>query len=218
MLSASQEATLHPSVTGIIAPVCPELEPETQLAIERDLGKKCLLLGLQFPDQLWSLPVDQITPVPPAPHAPELGTVVEFLERSLRTHGAHKLFYASFGSHFTPVRRPELTTYLLDSLREARMPFIFANASPNSKLSQEYIDEVNAEGVGLITGMAPQMLILGHKATGFFIVRFLIKGGRAVLMQAESLWLEQLGRGHPQRDAHGLLPFRGGPRRVRLSV
>jgi hypothetical protein len=45
MLSEVQEACWHPSVTGIIAPVTPELEHETQEAVEEELGKKCLLLG-----------------------------------------------------------------------------------------------------------------------------------------------------------------------------
>jgi hypothetical protein len=95
---------------------------------------------------------------------------MEYLDSKLVAFGPRSVFFASFGSHFTPTLRPELIRYLLDSLRESKTPFIFANASPNSKLDAKYINEVNNSGDGLILGFAPQMSILEHEATACFIV------------------------------------------------
>jgi hypothetical protein len=187
MLSDVQEASRHPAVTGIIAPVTPELEEETQRAVEQELGKKCILLGyatfmlptphqgevnanlgyrIQFPEPLWSsLPLSIDTPLKPSD-----AQTIAFLDSALSTPGPKSVFFASFGSHFTPVLRPELTRYLLDSLRESGTPFIFANASPNSNLDAAYIEEINKSGDGLVMGFVPQMRILEHPATGCFIV------------------------------------------------
>ena len=54
------------------------------------------------------------------------------------------------------------------------MPFIFATAGAPSGLIDEISRMLAAEKdstLGMICGFAPQMFILNHEATGFFLVR-----------------------------------------------
>lgn len=161
MFVAWQKATALPEFTGFIVPSSVNLEPNAQAAMEHTTGKKCLLVGLQYPVSLWDTPIDEITPVPQPLSAeaskPGIQRLIHFLEQIRKEHGDHQLYYISLGSDTFPTTRPELITFLLESFREQRVPFVFADAAPQSSLSDAYIEEINRSGIGHIyKGFAPQ--------------------------------------------------------------
>ena len=87
------------------------------------------------------------------------------------TYNAH----GSFGTTYFPARRPDQVQLLIKSLLTAQppVPFIFATAGAPAGLVDETSAILQAEkdsALGLICGFAPQMFILNHAATGFFLV------------------------------------------------
>lgn len=66
--------------------------------------------------------------------------------------------------------RPELVTYLLDSLYENQIPFVFSYPSRFASLTKEYADQVNSQEDCCIVKFAPQWAALEHPATGYFVV------------------------------------------------
>jgi hypothetical protein len=93
---------------------------------------------------------------------------------------------SSTGSLFFPALRPELLQWILESLYEHKIPFVFANGAQMASFPQDLIDRFNALEGCCITKFAPQWEILEHAAVGFFIVRFrfpLLVCGRSISRQ-----------------------------------
>lgn len=74
-----------------------------------------------------------------------------------------------FFSVFFPALRPDLIVHLVQTLLAIEQPFIFALASPFASLSAELVAKVEASGLGVFSKFAPQMAVLKHKATGWFL-------------------------------------------------
>ena len=87
----------------------------------------------------------------------------------------NSIYYYSFGTLFFPVARPDQIKLLIKSLLAADppMPFIFGTAGAPPGLVDEISAMLTGEKptMGIICGFAPQMFILNHMATGFFLVR-----------------------------------------------
>ena len=66
--------------------------------------------------------------------------------------------------------RPELVTIVLSALKEIKVPFLFAYASPFAQVPPELLKEIDESADGLAVKFAPQWAIINHAATGFFIV------------------------------------------------
>lgn len=84
--------------------------------------------------------------------------------------------YYSFGTLFFPAGRPDQIQLLIKSLLTANppMPFIFGTAGAPSGLVDDISAMLAAEddsALGIICGFAPQLFILNHAATGYFLVR-----------------------------------------------
>lgn len=75
-----------------------------------------------------------------------------------------------FGSQFWPVLKPELVPWLLESLHENHIPFLFSHASPFAQLPQNFIEKIDAQEDSCIIKFAPQLAVLQHPATGCFVV------------------------------------------------
>lgn len=76
----------------------------------------------------------------------------------------------SFGTAFWPANRPELITYLLDSLMDKDVPFVFAHASFMDRLGPDVLEKINSRDNAIEVKFAPQWAVLQHPATGFFVV------------------------------------------------
>ncbi len=112
--------------------------------------------------------------------------ILSFLDRMEAKHGKNSVFYAksayysarlapsdarfSFGSQFWPVLKPELVPWLLESLHENHIPFLFSHASPFAQLPQNFIEKIEAQEDSCIIKFAPQLAVLQHPATGCFVV------------------------------------------------
>lgn len=80
----------------------------------------------------------------------------------------------SFGSLYSPSRRPDLLETLVESLLsvDPPFPFLFATATIGHVISDRVRRLVaDSGGRGMITGFAPQLHVLQHRATGWFLVR-----------------------------------------------
>ncbi|ODO04621.1 hypothetical protein I350_05227 [Cryptococcus amylolentus CBS 6273] len=156
--------TIHDSdVTGVVVPFIEELEPRSTATLEKELGKSIYAVGPQLPQEMWDGTVSQT-----APDA-EGQKVIRFLNDMKIKHGPMTVAYASFGSIFFPFTRPEIVTYLLESLREKNMPLVFAYPSglrpPPPRLLEPF---EGLEDVCLVK-FAPQWQVLNHEATAFFV-------------------------------------------------
>jgi hypothetical protein len=114
--------------------------------------------------------------------------VLDFLDRMNAKHGAKKSFLTSgrqmsahhhwcsisIGSEFWPITRPELVTYLLESLQEARAPFVLAFSSPFAQLPPPIVGMLDSQEDACISKLAPQWAVLDHPSTGFFMVHILL--------------------------------------------
>ena len=122
---------------------------------------------------------------------------MQFLDQAVTRFGKHSVLYIrlffftlepyrrtltcyqSFGSLHFPVNRPDQIQLLIKSLLAADppMPFVFgaATAPPSlvNEISAMLTEEKNST-IGVICGFAPQMFILNHVATGFFLVRIML--------------------------------------------
>lgn len=85
------------------------------------------------------------------------------------------MFYRSFGTVYFPSLRPDQIKLLIKSLLAAEppLPFVFGTAGAPPDLVDDISTTLSAEDasdIGIICGFAPQMFILNHAATGFFLV------------------------------------------------
>jgi UDP:flavonoid glycosyltransferase YjiC (YdhE family) len=86
-------------------------------------------------------------------------------------HAKHgrSVAYVSFGSIWFPAARPELVQYLLTSLIQNSVPFLFAYATEMFAPPQYLIELVDNYEDGESVKFAPQWQVLEHPATSFFV-------------------------------------------------
>ncbi|ODN77735.1 hypothetical protein L202_04876 [Cryptococcus amylolentus CBS 6039] len=156
-------AFLHKNTVGITMAFTGELEPEAVAALESELGKTIFTVGPQFPEEMWeedfSVKAD----------SDDDRRVVAFLDHMQEKHGSRSVCYISFGSLFFPLLRPELIRYILQTLQESGIPFVFAYASGVAPVPPELIEEFVGLEDACLVKFAPQWAVLKHAATGFFI-------------------------------------------------
>ncbi|WVQ81833.1 hypothetical protein IAT38_003960 [Cryptococcus sp. DSM 104549] len=155
---------VHDKATvGIILPSAAEMEPENVKALEEELGKRIYMVGPQFSEAEWTKPVT-VQPV-----TDDDKRVFTFLSNMSAKHGPKSVCYVSFGSLFFPHRRPELVTYILQSLRDAGVPFVFAYASGLAQVPEGLLEEFAGIEDACLVKFAPQWGVLNHEATGWFV-------------------------------------------------
>lgn len=169
-----QEATkslLHPNVAGIVIPTSPELEPDVDKILAGVIGGECLQVGPQFPERWWREDLRGTSRLELSRNDAE---VLAFLDDKHRRFGANSVVYISFGSEYSPSKRPDLletlvTTLLTPEDPDNPLPFIFATATTTELFSPELYERVQKSGIGWFTRFAPQQLVLQHPATGWFL-------------------------------------------------
>ncbi|CAD6582359.1 MAG: hypothetical protein TREMPRED_003264 [Tremellales sp. Tagirdzhanova-0007] len=97
--------------------------------------------------------------------------VMYFLDDNLRRKGKRTVAFVSFvlNSDPWPTDRPELVGYLLQGIREARVPLIFACAPPSAPFLPKLKDAFGEDRDVLFVDWAPQWQILAHEAVGFMV-------------------------------------------------
>jgi len=78
----------------------------------------------------------------------------------------------SFGSEYSPSKRPDLLETLVETLLTTNnppLPFLFATATTGELLSPELHERVKKSGVGMFVMFAPQQMVLQHPVTGWFL-------------------------------------------------
>ncbi len=71
---------------------------------------------------------------------------------------------------FWPLLRPELIFYLLESLTEHKIPFVYAWASPMAFISEDVQKMIDTNPDCCVVKFAPQWQVLEHDAIKFFLV------------------------------------------------
>jgi UDP:flavonoid glycosyltransferase YjiC (YdhE family) len=119
---------------------------------------------LQFPESTWEgVKTSRNT------SNPDDDRILSFLDRMEAKHGPRSVAYVSFGSVCFPATRPELVEYLLASLIENKVPFVFAYASELFNPPQSLLDLIEPYDDGESVKFAPQWQVLEHPATQFFL-------------------------------------------------
>ncbi|KAK4690044.1 hypothetical protein P7C73_g46, partial [Tremellales sp. Uapishka_1] len=157
-------AAVHPATVAVLCTMPAELEPDAKKLFEEDLRKPLLMAGIQFPAPMW----DGMKP-PRAMSTEDNIRVTEFLDSMEKKHGAGSVLYISFGSQFYPSLRPELVNYLIVTLLENDVPFLFAHASSVAVIPDELAKAIEAAPNGCKVRFAPQWAVLEHPAVGFFL-------------------------------------------------
>ncbi|WVQ74616.1 hypothetical protein IAR50_004217 [Cryptococcus sp. DSM 104548] len=150
-------------VVGVVVTFTEELEPKAAALLEKQLGKTIYTVGPQLPEEMWNGTVSQS-----APDA-DGQKVIKFLDDMKVKHGSRSVAYVSFGSLFFPVARPEIVTYLLQTLRETDTPFIFAYTSGLKPPPPELLEPFKGLEDVCLVKFAPQWQVLNHEATSFFV-------------------------------------------------
>ena len=86
-LGPMYEAIRHPFVTALISPCTEELEPGIANVFAQEVGKPCLMAGIQFPESIWK------GSKPSAPVGDDDSNVVSFLDRMEKKHGQKSVYY-----------------------------------------------------------------------------------------------------------------------------
>ncbi|KAF8327593.1 uncharacterized protein EI90DRAFT_3126930 [Cantharellus anzutake] len=148
--------------SGLVLSTPPDIEPGLQRRIAEELNGICLHVGPQFPPSFWAREATAIV------HHES----IEFLDDCEKRFGANSVVYISFGSLYSPSQRPDLLETLIESLlsTEPPLPFLLATATIGDVISDRVRKLVSESGgKGLITGFAPQLHVLQHPATGWFL-------------------------------------------------
>ncbi|KAH9476166.1 UDP-glucosyltransferase 45 [Psilocybe cubensis] len=165
----------------IISGSAQDFEPETLEAFKSwftEWNKKVYVVGPLIPSK-------PTTFVIPSNDAQNTGLVETFLDKALAEHGRLSTVLLSFGSLFWPHEQGYLEE-VIEALIEKKFPFIVSYASPFAKISDDLLERVQSSGYGLIARWLPQLYVLNHPATGWFITH---SGQNGVL--------EALGTGVP---------------------
>jgi len=132
---------------------------------------------------------------------------MQFLDQAVTRFGKHSVLYISFGSIFFPAARPDKIQLLIKSLLAADppMPFVFgtAGAPPGllNEISAMLTEEENST-MGIICGFAPQMFILNHVATGFFLSHGGANSTAESILTGKPMVLWPIMADQPQNAAH----------------
>ncbi|EMD40085.1 glycosyltransferase family 1 protein [Gelatoporia subvermispora B] len=94
--------------------------------------------------------------------------IQEMLDSILKSHGPQSLVYWSFGSIWWPTDSDKVWE-VLDVLMEKKIPFIMNHASQLAVVPEAVQDKVKNYDLGMLVSWAPQQMILGHPATGWFV-------------------------------------------------
>ncbi|CAD6576778.1 MAG: hypothetical protein TREMPRED_001769 [Tremellales sp. Tagirdzhanova-0007] len=148
-----------PSVTGLISTGVGEIEPNAVKAVEKDFGKRCLMVGPQYPEAVWRGETGT------RPTDGDAKRVMAFLD----AHPPHSVAYLSFGSMFWPYERPEIVDYLVESLISNRVPFIYTQPSELACPSPALLEMFHREPETCFVIFAPQWHVLSHPSLGFFV-------------------------------------------------
>ncbi|KAK8854532.1 hypothetical protein IAR55_003271 [Kwoniella newhampshirensis] len=151
-------------VTALVLPANAELETEAVAALEKEIGKKVYMGGLQFTESVWN----EEKPLRIAGNDDD-ERVLNFLDKMKNKHGSKSVCYISFGSMFFPVLRPDLVRYILNTLRESDLPFVFAYASGLAVIPGDIVSEFKDDENSCMVKFAPQWQVLNHDAIGFFV-------------------------------------------------
>ncbi|ODO07549.1 hypothetical protein L198_01128 [Cryptococcus wingfieldii CBS 7118] len=175
------KAFLHKNTVAIAIAFAGELESEAVSALEEVFSDKTIYtVGPQFPEEMWE-----------GDFSVKAGSdddkrVIAFLDQMKEKHGSNSVCYIryrlltlawpstnapspSFGSLFFPIFRPELIRYILSTLQETGVPFVFAYASGIAPVPIELIEEFAGLEDACFVKFAPQWAVLKHPATGFFL-------------------------------------------------
>ncbi|KAF9527938.1 hypothetical protein CPB83DRAFT_855468 [Crepidotus variabilis] len=155
---------------GLILCTSSDLEPGVKQELEKQIGGICLQVGPQFPERLWMGKEDQGTNAGALTEEDE--EVMSFLDVAEKRFGSKSVLYISFGSTYSPSKRPDLLEVLVQSLLtvEPPLPFVFATATTGYLISDALRHRVkNSGGRGMFAKFAPQQRLLQHSATGWFL-------------------------------------------------
>ncbi|OCF37142.1 hypothetical protein I316_01049 [Kwoniella heveanensis BCC8398] len=160
-------STLHSTVRdcdGLITAGFEEAEQESMELVQAALGVPVLGVGPQFSEDTWQAAEEESNEA-------ETHEAMSFLDHCLRTYGSESTAYISFGTVFWPTLRPSLIENIVTSLLtlEPPMPFIWATASTNGKISENLRDKIQDSGRGEVFDWVPQMKVLKHPAVGIFM-------------------------------------------------
>ncbi|CAD6572898.1 MAG: hypothetical protein TREMPRED_000682 [Tremellales sp. Tagirdzhanova-0007] len=166
---AMQSFLLAPlEADGLINSGTPEMEPEaTRLTSEMaKMPVYCVGHGPKEGDEKETIPLVVNNSKLPT----DDGRAIRFLDACQAEYGVRSVAYISFGTSRW-LERPEIVDYLVASLlaAEPALPFIFSAASVNAELSKETIQRVEGSGRGLLSSWVPQMTVLSHPATSFYV-------------------------------------------------
>jgi len=159
------KSVLKPSTSGLILPSFADLEPEVVKTLSGILNKPIHMVGMQFPEPIWQgRLLDQV-----GFKDAEDKRVMRFLDEMKEKYGDNRVVYVSLGSVFWPLLRPELMDFIIDSLIESPLPFLFAHATDLATPNTALLERINSSGKGCAVKFAPQWAVVNHPATGFFL-------------------------------------------------
>ncbi|KAF8305675.1 hypothetical protein DL93DRAFT_304678 [Clavulina sp. PMI_390] len=178
IVQEASRALYREEVVGMISSISPELEPGIDDELGKAIGGMCLSVGPQIPQHQWDLIAQhERKAVSDEQLSQNDQDVLAFLDEAERRFGEQSVLYISFGSEYSPSLRPDLLELLVDTLLSTTppLPFLFATATTGKLLSSEIHERVlrtriNERGAfGMFTKFAPQMTVLEHPATGWFL-------------------------------------------------
>lgn len=159
---------------GIFDIGVPELDEEAREGLRKETGIQFEGIGLQYSEKSWELGTSSADAT--AESQAEDARVLGYLDEALKTHGPQSVAYVSLGSWAWPQKRPEVVEQLIEGLLNVEPPISFVFAVAGGKdpsaggLSDEYRKKVEQSGRGILTPWAPQVKVLKHEATSFFLV------------------------------------------------
>ncbi|WVQ72903.1 hypothetical protein IAR50_002465 [Cryptococcus sp. DSM 104548] len=153
----------HRNTVGVAMTFAGELEPEAVAALETEIDKTIYIVGPQFPEEMWE---EEFTV---SVKSDDDKRVITFLDQMQEKHGSRSVCYVSFGSLFFPLFRPELIRYILQTLHEVDIPFVFAYASGAAPVPPGLVEGFVGLEDACLVKFAPQWAVLNHPATRFFI-------------------------------------------------
>lgn len=98
--------------------------------------------------------------------SPNGAEIKALLENTQKSHGDYSLLYISFGTVFWPVG--ETVWKMLDIVLDMKIPLILS-LNPRIEMPSYLQEKFKASQLAVVTPWAPQHVILGHRATGFFM-------------------------------------------------
>jgi len=149
LLTGMLDAAWSKYTTGLILMNVYEMESEATEFADQHFGKPSLSFGFQYDEKGLE--------------------AIAFLDEIAKRRGPGSAVYVSFGSVWFPFARPDIVHHIIDTLIATSTPFLFAYATEMFPVPQDLIEKVKAYPDGLAVHIAPQVQVLHHPATGFFV-------------------------------------------------